>query len=295
MPRGTEQMRYQRMTIQEYALYQRSLGLKVEKRNDVWWAEVRPFFFRPLIPLAEVDPDATRYPGKSRIGGFLHAVPPSATTNTEMNFFIYDDIQRYSLGQLKEKHRHITRKGIRNFEARQLTDAGTFIDGAYELYLSFFARTRYQYKKERLDRAYFIDWSEKLFGDDRVLVVGAYRMGKLSAIDVSCQVEGLIIDEIFFSNKESLDLKVTDFLLHTIREAAAFSDAAYIFRGLPSGHRTLDESKLTRGCKVMRKPALLWINPLALYTAKLFMKKCYSKLLGITSFAPEKVHLWEPR
>jgi len=283
------------MTIQEYALYQRSLGLKVEKQNDLWWAEVRPFFFRPLIVLAEVDPEATRYPSKSRIGGFLHAVPPAATTNTEMNFFIYDDIQRYSLGQLKEKHRHITGKGIRNFEARQLTDVGTFIDGAYEVYRSFYARTQYQYKKERLDRAYFIDWSEKLFGDDRVLVVGAYRMGKLAAIDVSCQVEGLIIDEIFFSDKESLDLKVTDFLLYTIRETAASSDAAYIFRGLPSGHRTLDESKLTRGCKVVRKPAMLWINPLALYTAKLFMKKWYNKLLGITSFPPEKVHVREPQ
>lgn len=281
-------MRYQRMTIQEYALYQRSLGLKVEKRDDVWWAEVRPFFFRPLISLAEVDPEATRYPGKSRIGGFLHAVSPAATTNTEMNFFIYDDIQRYSLGQLNEKHRYITRKGIQNFEARQLTDAGKFIDGAYEPFRSFYDRTRYQYKKERVDRAYFIDWSEKLFGDDRVLVVGAYRMGKLAAIDVSCQVEDLIIDEIFFSDTESLNLKVTDFLLHKIREAAASSDAAYIFRGLPSGHRTLDESKLTRGCKVMRKPALLRINPLALYTAKLFMKKSYNKLLGVTSFSPEK-------
>ncbi|MRR06986.1 MAG: hypothetical protein EG828_08580 [Deltaproteobacteria bacterium] len=288
-------MRYQRMTIQEYALYQRSLGLKVEKRNDLWWAEVRPFFFRPLIPLAEVDPEATRYPGQSRIGGYLHAVPPAATANAQMNFFIYDNLQRYSLDQLKAKHRHITRKGIRNFEARRLPDAGTFIDGAYEIYRSFYARTRYQYKKERLDRACFIDWSEKLFGDDRVLVVGAYRMGKLAAIDVSCQVEGLIIDEIFFSDKESLDLKVTDFLLHTIREIAVSSDADYVFRGLPSGHRTLDESKLTRGCKVVRKPALLWINPLARYTAKLFMKKCYNKLLGITSFSPEKVRLREPQ
>lgn len=291
--RGNELMQYQRMTIQEYALYQRSLGLKVEKRNDVWWAEVRPYFFRPLICLAEVDPEATRYPVKSHIGGFLHTVPPAATANADMNFFIYDDLQRYSLGQLKEKHRYITRKGIRNFEARQLTDVGKFIDGAYEPYLSFFARTRYQYKKERLDRASFIDWSEKLFGDDRVMVVGAYRMNKLAAIDVSCQVEDLVIDEIFFSNNESLDLKVTDFLLHTLRETAASSDAAYIFRGLPSGHRTLDESKLTRGCKVMRKPALLRINPLALYAAKLFMKKSHDKLLGITSFSPKKVVLRE--
>lgn len=176
-----------------------------------------------------------------------------------------------------------------------MTEAGQFINGAYEVYLSFYARTRYQYKKERFDRACFIDWSEKLFGDNRVLVVGAYRMGKLAAIDVSCQVEELIIDEIFFSDRESLDLKVTDFLLHTIRETAASSDAAYIFRGLPSGHRTLDESKLIRGCKVMRKPAMLWINPLALYTAKLFMKKCYKKLVGITSILPENVHLPEPQ
>ena len=276
-------MRYTHMTIEEYVQYQRSTGSKVEKLGRTWWTEIRPFFFRPLNPFAEIEPEMVIYPANSYIGGCLHAVSPGKNANARMNLFVYDDVQNYSLGKLNEKHRYITRKGIRNFEARQLTDPEQFTEEAYDIYVSFFNRTHYQYKKERLDKVFFGKWARKLFDNPGLLIIGAYRDDKLSAVDISCYVEDLIIDDIFFSDTESLNLKVTDFLLHTIRETAASTDAAYLFRGLPTGHRALDESKLMRGCKVLQKPSILRINPVARYAAKLFMKDSYAKLSSITA------------
>jgi hypothetical protein len=79
-------MQWERMTIDEFASCQQADGMKVVKIDGVWWAEIRPFFFRPLLPLAEIVPWSKRYPLKAFIGGCLHAAPPGASANANMNF-----------------------------------------------------------------------------------------------------------------------------------------------------------------------------------------------------------------
>ena len=261
-------MRYERMTMEEYRTPSKINRFKSRKNRRHVVGGSSTFFSDPLSLLPRSILHLTEYPVRSFIGGCLHAIPPRSTGNTLMNFFVYDDLQNYDLGRLNEKHRYITRKGIRNFTACQLTDREQFTEEAYGIYVSFYNRTGYEYRKERLDQACFREWAGKIFDTPGMLVIGAYREGKLSAIDISCHVEDLIIDDIFFSDTESLSLKVTDFLLHTIRETAASSDATYLFRGLPTGQRTLDESKIMRGCKILQKPALLRLNRVALYAAR---------------------------
>ena len=282
-------MRYERMTLDEFARYQQAIGIKAGKVDDTWWAEVRPCFFRPLFPFAAIDPEHQQYPLKSLIGGCLHAVPGTVAANAQVNMFIYDQLQQYSLGQLNEKHRYITRKGIKNFVARKILDRDLFIREVYGIYVSFYGRTEYAYKDERLNKRCFAAWADALFTVPKLLVIGAYYEDKLCAIDVSYLVEDVVIDETFFSDTASLKLKVTDFMLHTLRETAAASDAKYLFRGFPSGQRSLDEAKLMRGCKVLNMPARLKINPAVEFMARLFMKDSYAKLREIISPSlPEK-------
>ena len=256
--------------------------MKVRKLAGVWWAEVRPFFFRPLFPFAALDPATTRYPSLSWIGGVLHAVPPGTASNSRINLFVYDDLKDYSLKVLGDNHRNRTRKGIRNFTAGRITAPAEFLSEAYPLYRKFYERTRYRYKSERLVRRNFEIWTDALFSSSKVMVIGAYRNDRLAAVDISYYVENVIYDDVFFSDTESLSYKVTDFMLHTMRELAATSGARYLFRGLPTGKHSLDESKLLRGCRVLELPACCRLNPMALLAAKLVMKESYNKLLGLT-------------
>lgn len=275
-------MQWEPMTLDEFAEHHQATGMKVRKLDGVWWTEARPFFFRPLFPFAALDPVTTSYPSRSWIGGVLHAVPPGTASNSWINLFVYDDLKNYSLKVLGEKHRNITRKGIRNFTVRRITAPAEFISEAFPVYRSFYERTRYRYKSERLVRRNFEIWTAALFATGKVMVIGAYRNERLSAVDISYLIEDIIYDDVFFSDTESLPFKVTDFMLHTIRELATASGARYLFRGLPTGKRSLDESKLLRGCQVLELPAYCRLNPMALLAAKLVMKESYNKLLGLT-------------
>lgn len=275
-------MTWEPMTLDEYAEFQRSTGAKVVKVKDIWWREVHPFFYRPLFPFTEVRPGRNKYPLQALVGGVLHLVPEGAPSNSYMNLFLYDQIQGYSIDVVGAKQRCIIRKGLSNFTARRITDLQEFVDGASPLYRSFYSRTKYFYKKERLERENFEAWAKPLFQYSKVVVTGAYREKQLCAIDVAYQVEDVIIDDVFFSDTESQALKVTDFVVHTLRESAKSSDAAMIFRGFPSGKQTLDNSKMTRGCKVQKMPAFMEINPVALYVGKALMSQSYRKLLAMT-------------
>jgi hypothetical protein len=280
-------MNWEPMTIDELARYQQASGAHVVKINHTWWTEARPFFFRPLFPFAEVYPKFKEYPLQSLVGGVLHPVPADVAGNTRMKLFVYDELKEYSADKLAAKQRWIIKKGQENFSAKRITDLNEFIDSAFPIYESFFARTGYFYKKERLKKSVFATWSETLFEYPKIVINGAFHQDKLSAIDISYRVEDVIIDDVFFSDSESQGMRVTDFLLHELRESAASSDARYLFRGFPTGKETLDGSKLKRGCKVFLMPAYCKINPLALYVGKLFMNESYKKLVAMTSITDE--------
>jgi hypothetical protein len=280
---GESAMIWEPMTIDELAAYQRACGVHVVKIKDTWWIEPRPYFFRTLFPLAEINPEFRHYPVQHMIGGVLHLVPNGVDSNTSMKLFLYDELQKYSADQLATKQKWVVKKSLENFSAKRITDINEFVDTAFPIYESFYDRTKYSYKKERSQKAIFADWSKNLFAFPKIMITGAYHQDKLAAVDVSYQVDDLIIDDVFFSDTQSQGLRVTDFMVHTLREAAAASSAKFLFRGFPCGKQTLDESKIRRGCKIYRIPAHCKVNPVALFVGRLFMNESYRKLMTITS------------
>jgi hypothetical protein len=276
-------MMWEPMTIDELASYQRACGVRVMKIRGTWWVEPRPFFFRTLYPLAEIDPQFARYPLQHLVGGVLHLVPSGVASNTNMKLFLYDHLQEYALDKLATKPKWVIKKSLENFQARKILDQSEFIETAFPIYQAFYDRTKYSYKKERSEKVFFSTWARTLFAYPKIMITGAYHQDKLCAVDISYQVDDLIIDDVFFSNTESQGMRVTDFMVHTLREAAAGTGSKYLFRGFPSGKQSLDESKVRRGCKIFRIPAYRKINPVALYVGKLFMNESYRKLMTITT------------
>lgn len=289
-------MFWERMTKDEFAISQQEEGSKVVRKDGIWWLEARSFFFRPLFPFEQITPWSRRYPLKSLAGGFLHLVPPGERGNSSLNLFVYDDVRKYSLDTLSNKRRRIVMQGMRNFTARTIAEPEEFIATAYGVYVSFQNRTGYSHKDERVNREAFASWARSLYKNQKSLKLGAYRHGKLSAVEISYFVEDVIIAETYFSDDASLNLKVTDFVLHTLREAAAETDAKYVFLGFPSGVGSLDESKLIRGCQLLSVPAYRRMNPLVMPLARLLMKESYHKFLSMTGqnslprAAPEQSH-----
>ena len=200
-----------------------------------------------------------------------------------MKLFLYDELKGYSPDSLPTKQKWVIKKSLENFIARRITESSEFIDTAFPIYQSFYDRTKYSYKKERSQKEEFAAWAKILFEFPKILITGAYHQDRLSAVDISYQVENLIIDDVFFSDTQSQGMRVTDFMVHTLREGAAASDAKCLFRGFPCGKQTLDESKIRRGCKIFRIPAHSKVNPIALLVGKVFMNESYRKLKTITA------------
>lgn len=275
-------MAWDRMSLEEFAAYRRNSGDHLVNVKGTWWVEARPFFFRPLFPFSTVAPEPDNYPSASLLGGVVHLVPAGKPGNSWINLFLYEDLQDYALERLG-KVAWAARKGLKHFRADRICDLERFVEEAYPVYRSFYQRTRYFYKRERTFKASFHAWARSNFSTPKVVVTGAYQQERLCAVDISYQVEDVIIDDVFFSDSASQQLQVTDFMLHTLREAARQSDARLLFRGYPSGKESLDHCKIIRECKLVPFPAQLRINPLALWVGRAVMNESYRKLAAMTS------------
>ncbi len=285
---GLESFRWNRMSLEEFAELERRNGAKLSQIDGIWWREVRPFFFRPLFPFTNLSPASTRPPSRSRFGGFQHLVSDPSLSNSFMNFLVFDRIQQYAFEELGHDYRKNTRKGLRHFSFRPVTEIEEFVVQGHRVYTSFYNRTGYPWKKERQDQRSFECWAREILSFPKVLVLGAYDGPELCAISISYLVEDVIIYATNFSTTESLRLRVSEAMLHVIRDIASRCvGPAYIYMGPSRTKEGIDAFKVNRGCKNLAQPAFFRMNPLLLPILKRFRGSDYRKLLGTPAEATE--------
>jgi hypothetical protein len=270
------------MSIDEYADFERKCGAKVYKVNGFFWKEVRPFFYRPLFPFVKIIPGEAKPPLRYFWGGFQHPVPSYDLANSYMNLLVFDEICDYSIKKLTRNYRKSLKKGLKNFVVKPISNFSEFVTEGHRIYFSFYKRTYYPWRKERIDKKKFSDWAQILFNFPKISIMGAYRNNELCAISISCLVEDIVIYETFFSSTESLKLKTSDLMLHVIREMASErEDIKCIYMNLLKNKKGLDDFKINRGCKITMEQAYFWINPLLHFLIRQFKKEEYKKLIGI--------------
>lgn len=275
-------MYWERMSIDEYAMYEKGQGEKLVRVDGVWWREVRPFFYRPLFPFQRFAPGKVKSPLPSFLFGYQYPVIEGAPANSHLNLMVFDDIHNYSLGTLKHKQRNEIKRGLKHFSIKRIVEYDEFVDRGYKAYVSFFQRTNYTWKKDRVYRNAFIKWANHLFRFPKIVIHGAYRGDELSAVNLSYLVEEVIIDAAFFSTTEGLKMGSSDATWHVIREnAAATSDARYIYEGSLSGNKGLDDSKILRGCSILCKLAYCSVYAIFLFLLKTVFKKAHARLRGM--------------
>ncbi|MCF7762205.1 MAG: hypothetical protein K9N62_00875 [Verrucomicrobia bacterium] len=252
------------MSVGEYAALARALDGNGVRTGDHYWRQVRPCFFRPLLPFQEYDPSAVRVPKLAAIGGWQYGVADQDRRNSYLNLLLFRTVHGYALPCLTPKKQRQVRLAAGLFTIRLITNAAEFRQSAYPVYLAFYHRTRYKYLAERRAEDEFSRWTDRLFRFPKIAILGGYRNGALEAVSVSQWVEETLLYSTFFCNDESLHLCVADLMLHWTRsEVARCPGIKQIFAGMHKNERGLSDFYLQRGCELVRKPALFRLSPIA--------------------------------
>lgn len=271
------------MTLAEFALSAQAEGARVVCRGDIWWREVRRFFFRPLLPYDIRGPD-TPAPGlRAVLGGFQHVVETGAPANSSMEFLVFREAQAYSLEMLSSDRRRQVRLAAKRFSVRPFSGLREFQEVAHPVYVSFFQRTRYSHFSERLDRRRFDRWAEVLFAFRGNMVLGAFAGAELTAVNVSRVIGDTLHFSTLFARREAMQQHVSSLLLHEVRIAAVESgDISFVFAGMrkTGGAESVDEFYLHRGCSIERKPACLRLNSIVKLAMQVFRPAVLRRLRG---------------
>lgn len=268
---------WEQMSLGEYAQFEIANNARVNKHRGIWWRQIRPFFYRPLFPLQEIPSDSIN----SFFTGYQHLVPEGSRSNSYMNFFIFDNLHRYTIDELKHDYRKNIRKGMKHFDIVELPHSRYNLQDAYPAYLSFYQRTHYGWDKSRKHKMIFESWSNRISQIPKVHLLGALDNEALVAIAILLLVENVIIYETFFCHTSALTKRVSELMLHYIRNVAAkCKEADILYLGSFTNRPSIDTFKLSRGCRVISRRACYHIHPLMLHMIKLFKRKSYQKVIG---------------
>lgn len=275
------------MSPERYAAVESSSGVRIIKQGDVYWRRVRPFFYRPLFPFCRYDRMSV---GRSfrKLAACQYGVWEGQSSNSFLNFIVYDDIRSYDAEKLhRGPAKHLSFAIEHCVKVRRVFDERNFCLQGYEVYLSFYDRTKYRFAKNRTDREGFEQWAKTLFRFPELVVLGAFSGPTLLGFGVACAVEGTVIIKSGVHSNLGLELHSSDLLLHHWRITARNdTTVAMIY---DSGMTTpgIDEFKRRRGAVVKALPAHLHANPFLLNAIRHFDKVHYDHLFGFeTSGTP---------
>jgi hypothetical protein len=225
---GTESM-----TVAEYAAYERAMGARVLEAGGVWWRQVRPFFYRPLIPFQALDPERVQPPRAARLGGFQHVVDDPARANSRITLLLFRRANEYRLESLKSlERRRQVRTALKNFQVQRLLEPEPLAREGHAVYLEFRRRTGYSYRADREDPERFAAWAAAVVQTPKVLVWGAIEAGVLQAVAVGVPVERTLFYSTFFARERALKRHVACLMLHTVQVHAAACGWAQVYAGL---------------------------------------------------------------
>src|ERR1700688_3463761 len=111
--------RMEQMSVSEYARIQSLRGVRTVQLGSIYWKEVRPHFYRPLLSYVSLDRKRVMAPRQS-FGGYQYAVGPEENANSAINFRVFDDCACYSLANQGREYRRMVRAGAKVFDVRPI-------------------------------------------------------------------------------------------------------------------------------------------------------------------------------
>lgn len=278
----------QSLSPSEYAVMERELGARIIERNGIFWRQVRPFYFRPALPVMEFSESQIVRPFPWP-AGFQYAVKEKARANSALNFIMLDGLRDYSLESLGRRRKQLVRHALQTFQVRPLRDLGEFQGQGFRAYRSFYERTGYTHRADRKNERAFHRWAEMVFRHPKVILLGGYGPEGLLGVSRSYLVGGTLVYATLFCETDSLKKNLGELMFHELRMFAA-RDAriAQIYvRNYQDGN-SLDQYYLMRGGKLVSRPARLELPAFLGAGIRHFMPRQYAMLCGkVTASAPD--------
>lgn len=271
----------QQMTLKDYAVLQSRFGVRIICRDGQYWRKVRPFFYRPLLPV-EACAESPNPPPVTWPGGFQYVVANQQRANSTMNFIMADNPGSYSLDSLSHKRRQLIKRAAQHFDVRPLTDPEEWKKQGHQVYLSFLQRTGYPYLTDRKHKTAFAQWIDSLCSNPKTILLGGYGPKGLAAISTSYWINQTLVYSTLICETESLRKNVGELMFHEVRQLAARqSGISEVFvRGYQGGN-SIDQYYLHRDCQVVRKPARLEISTATRALLRWFQPRKYELLVGV--------------
>jgi len=269
------------MNIDEYAQLEQKTGSRLIKKGAIWWREVRPFFYRPLLPFDS-------YPCEETVRLFPFSqmvqfpVKEESRVNSQLHMIIFDEVHSYQIETLDKERRRDVRKAIENgVSIQHIHEPEPFISQAYPVYLSFYRRTEYGYQKNRNQKEAFADWVRTLLSFPDMCLLGAYQEQELVAIMICCVVDRILIGKSLINSEKSIPLRAQDLLFHYAREELAKNyKVELIFTGMVVREKGINNFKLWRGAKILSLPSHLKMPVPVKSLLKTFRRTEYDFLIG---------------
>jgi hypothetical protein len=268
------------MTLERYAAFELATGGTAIKAGDIWWHQVRPFLYRPLLPFKAYD--STDVGEIRRIGAFQHAVLNGQAHDTYLNPIVFDELHAYDIKTLRKGVRGQIKKALQSaVTVSRIVDEDEFCEKGYPAYLSFFERTRYSFEAGRRQKEGFARWARTVLEFNEVVVLGSFAGSELLSFEISCLVEGALILVTIVNSGEALRLCVPDLLLHFTRTSAGRQpEIRMIFDSMLTQSRGINEFKLLRGARVLALPARLHMPRPLVWLVRRSSPSVYSRLHG---------------
>lgn len=266
------------MTEAEFACLLAAEGQRVVRSGAVWWRQVRPFFYRPVLPYVPLG-NRTTLPVHAKIGGAQFAVTAPGDANSTMQVVMFDNACEYSLDTLPPKRRWEVRTALKQITVRPLSTPAE-LQVAHPAYVEFYRRTGYDYLSNRLDRRAFDRWCETVFRHRDVSVASYFDRSELCAVTI-CRLVGRTLHySTFFARDAALSRHVPSLALHTVRMEAAATGADAVFVGMrkPSAYRSVDDFYLHRGATLQSVAARLEVNAAARLALRTFAPGVWREL-----------------
>jgi hypothetical protein len=262
----------QQMTVDEFAESRIALGDRVKMLGAVYWVCTNRFFFRPLLPHEACPISGPDLP-PIHIGGFQCVVSDPNEANSVMKFIMLDEVQDYELGKLRHDRRLLIKNAAKQFAVKPIRDRAQFKEQGFQVYSSFYERTRYRYKRERAKRENYEDWVDSVLKSPKTLILGGYdQREKLRAISLSYWVGHTLSYVTFFADTVALQKGVGELMFHGLRELVSQTPGIrQVFVRRYQGGNNMDKYYLMRGAKVVSKPCKLQLDRVS----KWILKSCF--------------------
>ncbi len=273
-----------RSSVEAFARASIREGQRIVQIEGTWWKEVRPCFYRTVIPFLPVGESRPRRPLLAACGAVQYAPYGDEPANSCLRHLAFEPAADYRLEQLKANRRWEVRSAAKLFELRAFRDAAEFGDRAHPVYVEFQARTGYGYLPERVQKDKFAAWAQAVFSDPGIIPLGLWQGDTLAAVSLSRIVEPLWIYSSFFARAEALRQHAASLMLHEVRQLAAQATGVrQVFVGMrktgEAGEK-VDSFYFLRGAVEVRTPTVLRINPLLAWSLARLKPSLLQQLRG---------------